>query len=91
MHSLRCGVAIFVFPLLGAVVSAQQKQTAPTSHATTKDVDPLALKVLRAVDQPIQQAQAFSFKALISEEQLATDGQLITFFHTVNVLSLIHI
>jgi hypothetical protein len=48
-------------------------------------VDPLAMDVLKAVTQPIEQAQAFSFKALISEEQLATNGQIVTFFHTTEI------
>ncbi len=55
------------------------------SEAATKDVDPLALDVLRAVTQPIEQAQSFSFRALVSEEDMGTDGQIITFFHTVDV------
>lgn len=50
-----------------------------------KDVDPLALDVLHAVVSPVEKAKTFSFQALVSEEQMATDGQLLTFFHTVDV------
>jgi hypothetical protein len=45
----------------------------------------LALDVLKAVAQPVEQAQAFSFKALVSEEQLATNGQIVTFFHITEI------
>jgi hypothetical protein len=64
---------------------AQDKPGAKSRSTETKDVDPLALDVLKAVTQPIEQAQAFSFKALISEEQLATNGQIVTFFHTTEI------
>jgi hypothetical protein len=65
--------------------SAATKPTTATKVAPVKDVDPLALDVLKAVDQPIQQAQTLSFKALITEEEVATNGQIVTFFHTVDV------
>jgi hypothetical protein len=45
----------------------------------------LALDVLRAVTQPIEQAQNFSFKARVSEEDLASNGQIVTFFRVVDV------
>jgi hypothetical protein len=48
-------------------------------------VDPLALDVLKAVTLPIEQAQSFSFKALVNEEQLATNGQIVTFFHITEI------
>jgi hypothetical protein len=58
---------------------------AAKAAAPAKDVDPLALKVLNYVADPLEKAQSFTFKALIGEEQLATDGQIVTFFHSVNV------
>jgi hypothetical protein len=79
MYRLRRVVAMLMFPLLAGVALAQ------TKAAEAKDVDPLALQVLKAVTQPIEQAKVLSFKALVSEEELATDGQIVTFFHTVNV------
>jgi hypothetical protein len=48
-------------------------------------VDPLALDVLKAAAKPIEQSQAFSFRALVSEEQLGTNGQIVTFFHTTEI------
>ena len=83
MHRLRFSLAIL---LLSAVsLSGQEKKAATATAKHTKDVDPLAMDVLRAVTQPIQQAQSFRFKALISEEQLASDGQMITLFRVTNV------
>jgi hypothetical protein len=62
---------------------AQAQMTA--SAGTVKDVDPLAMKVLKYVTDPVQQAQTFSFKALVGEEDLASNGQLITSFHAIDV------
>ena len=56
-----------------------------TAEAANEHVDPLALAVLRAVAEPLSQAQTFTFQALISEEQRATNGQIVTFFHTVDI------
>jgi hypothetical protein len=63
----------------------QNKPGAKSKSGKPTDVDPLALDVLKAVARPIEQAQAFTFKALISEEQLATNGQIVTFFHTTEI------
>ena len=64
---------------------AQDKPATKSKAAAVKDVDPLALEVLKAVSQPIEQAQTFTFKALVSEEQLATNGQIVAFFHTTEI------
>jgi hypothetical protein len=86
MYRVRNSFAASLVLLLATCMSAQEKQTKPASKpAVVKDLDPLALDVLKAVDQPLEQAKAFSFKALISEEDVATNGQIITFFHTVDV------
>lgn len=96
MYRLRCAFVLLTFPLLTAFLQAQDTQSTPaksTSAATSpakaaapaKDVDPLALKVVNYVADPVEKAQAFTFKALVSEEELATDGQIVTFFHSVNV------
>ena len=50
-----------------------------------KDIDPLALQVLKAATEPIHKAQTFSFRALVSVEQLGTNGQMITLFHLTDV------
>jgi hypothetical protein len=76
---------LLILPLLAASLPAQDNQKTPTQQKVTKDIDPLALDVLRAVAEPVEHAQAFSFKALVEEEQLATNGQIVTFFHTVDV------
>lgn len=81
----RAVVVLLVTPVITGAISAQKPKGSSPSAATPKDVDPLALQVLRAVAEPLQQAQQFSLKALISEEQLATDGQIVTFFHAVDV------
>jgi hypothetical protein len=71
--------------VLACSLQAQEKQSSQPKPTPTKDVDPLALDVLRAVAQPVEQANSFRFKALVSEEELATDGQIVTFFHSVDV------
>jgi hypothetical protein len=89
MYRLRCAFVLLMFPLLAGSPQAQETQSTPTTPteaaAPDKDVDPLALKVFEAVAQPVEQAKSFSFKALVSEEELATDGQIVTFFHKVDV------
>jgi hypothetical protein len=44
------------------------------------DVDPLALKVLKAVTDPIRDSKAFSFRTRVMRENLGTNGQIITYF-----------
>jgi hypothetical protein len=61
-------------PLAANVNFAQQSKRSSPPRAAAKDVDPLALQILRAVAEPVQQAQQFPVKALVSEEKLATDG-----------------
>lgn len=86
MYRIRYVVVLFLVCLLCVSSFAQDKPGTKSKSAVTKDVDPLALDVLKAVTQPIQQAQAFSFKALISEEELATNGQIVTSFHTTEIM-----
>ncbi|HWO34041.1 MAG TPA: DUF2092 domain-containing protein [Candidatus Acidoferrum sp.] len=83
MYRIRRTVILLLLCTLSVFLSAQNKPG--TKSTETKDVDPLALEVLKAVTQPIEQAQTFSFKALVSEEQLATNGQIVTFFHTTEI------
>jgi hypothetical protein len=85
MYRIRYVVALLSLCTLGLCSFGQEKAGAKSKSTETKDVDPLALDVLKAVTKPIEQAQAFSFKALISEEQLATNGQIVTFFHTTEI------
>ncbi len=74
-----------LLPLMIVSLSAQEKQTKTATKTPVKDVDPLALDVLRAVTQPVEQAQNFTFKALVSEEEVASNGQIITFFRAVDI------
>jgi hypothetical protein len=53
---------------------------AQTGGAAKPDLDPLALKVLKAVTDPIRDSKAYSFRALVSRERLGTNGQIITSF-----------
>src|SRR5262245_29068833 len=58
----------------------------PASDADQKkDIDPLALKVLKAVTDPIRDAKAFSFRTRATREYLGSNGQIITYFTTSNV------
>jgi len=84
VYRLRLTLALLAIPLMTASLPAQNKAQTQTKQ-TAKDVDPLALDVLRAVATPLQQAKTFSFKALVGEEELASNGQIVTFFHSVNV------
>lgn len=85
MNQFRHCIALFLISTLSICAFSQEKAATKANPKETRDVDPLALDVLKAVTQPIEQAQVFSFKALVSEEQLATNGQIVTFFHTVDV------
>jgi hypothetical protein len=80
---------LFTLALLSVLAASLQAQdaaaTPASSQSVVKDVDPLAMKVLKAVADPVQQAQAFSFKALVSEEDLASNDQIITSFHAIDV------
>jgi hypothetical protein len=81
MNRTRKG--LFLLALLSLAVGLRAQGAAST--AAVKDVDPLALKVLKAVADPVQQAQTFSFKALVGEEDVASNGQIITSFHAIDV------
>jgi hypothetical protein len=85
MHVVRTVFLVLLVSALAASSPAQEKRTRDPKATQATDVDPLALDVLRAVTEPVQKAQEFSFKALISEDEMATNGQLVTFFHTVDV------
>jgi hypothetical protein len=50
-----------------------------------KDIDTLALQVLKAATDPIRQSQSYSFHALVSREHLGTNGQVITLFNLSDV------
>jgi len=85
MHRVRNVIIALLLSVFAAAAPAQKKHTTESKANQIKDVDSLALDVLRAVAEPLEKAQEFSFKALVSEDEIATSGQLVTFFHTVDV------
>jgi hypothetical protein len=85
MHLVRNVCLALLLSALAVSSPAQKKHTTESNPKQIRDVDSLALDVLRAVTDPVEKAQEFSFKALVSEDEIATNGQLVTFFHTVDV------
>jgi hypothetical protein len=65
------------------VCASMAQSKAPQKSA--KDIDPLALQVVRAAVDPIKDAKAFSFRALVSRDELGTNDQTITTFNTVEI------
>ncbi len=65
--------------VLAALIGAAGIQAQRTClQEQPQHIDPMALKVLKAVLDPVKQAGTYSFRARISEEQLGTNGQIIT-------------
>lgn len=62
--------SVFVFSLLTSCVFGQSENP---------NVDPLALQVLRAAMDSIQNAGAFSFRAVVNRELLGTHDEVLTF------------
>jgi hypothetical protein len=85
MFRLRFTSFFLLVLLLAAPLTAQKTGTKPAAKTQAKDIDPLSLNVLRAVTQPIEKAQNFTFKALVSEEEVASNGQIVTFFRAVDI------
>jgi hypothetical protein len=81
MKSRFCALAFAALWL--STCHAQQPGT-PKSPAA-KDIDPLALRVLRAATDPLKGAKTFSFRALVSRETLGSNGQIVTLFHLSEV------
>jgi hypothetical protein len=70
--------------LLVAQTTTREKPASPPPDQQ-KDIDPLALKVLKAVTDPIRDAQAFSFRTRGIREYLGSNGQIITYFTTSDI------
>lgn len=85
MLRFRYALVPLILLIFTGSLQAQQKEPEMARTQSAKDVDPLALRVLQAVSQPVEQAQTFKLQALVSEEELATDGQIVTFFHTIDI------
>src|SRR5262249_37945509 len=81
---------ICLFLLCGSLLLAgqnatRQKPAPKPPDQQQKDIDPLALKVLKAVTDPIRDAKAFSFKTRGIREFLGSNGQIITYFTNSNI------
>src|SRR5439155_14560189 len=64
---------------------AAQQDVVDNTKKTEKDIDPLALQVLKATTDPIRDAKAYSFRALVSREHTGTNVQIITLFNLSDV------
>jgi hypothetical protein len=71
--------------LLLTAQNATRQKPAPSTADQRTDVDPLALKVLKAVTDPIREAQTYSFRTRVIREELGTNGQIITYFTTSEI------
>ncbi len=71
--------------LLVGQTTTRQKPSPKPPDQQQRDVDPLALKVLKAVTDPIRDAKAFSFKTQGMREFVGSNGQIITYFTTGNI------
>jgi hypothetical protein len=70
--------------LLFAQTTTREKPASNTANVQ-KDIDPLALKVLKAVTDPIKDAKSFSFKTRAIREYVGSNGQIISYFTTSTV------
>jgi len=84
--SLQYGLLLLCSSLLltGQTTVRPKPAPKPTNQPQT-DVDPLALKVLKAVTDPIRDAKAFSFKTRVMREYVGSNGQIITYFNTSHI------
>jgi len=73
--------ALLALLFIGPIVSLQDNSAGQSEKSEAKDIDPLALQVLKAATDPIRDAKTYSFRALVGTEQLGTNGQVITLFH----------
>lgn len=80
--SLVLYFAIVMLALAGGqIVLSQEPATKEAKPSTpVKDIDPLALQVLKAATDRIHNAKAYSFHVIVSRENLGTNGQVITQF-----------
>jgi hypothetical protein len=88
-----CLLAICASLALTAQTNTRQKpaakataKAADKTAASATDIDPLALRVLKAVTEPIRNAQNYSFRTRVTRERLGTNGQIITHFTESDVL-----
>ena len=80
----RRALALWVLCICG-LSSWSQKSPSSEPGNRAKDIDQLALKVLKAATDPLRAAKALSFRALVSKEDIGTNGQVITLFNLSDV------
>ena len=84
----HCVLLLCCSLLLSAQTATRNKPTTKTPDQKAdqkKDIDPLALKVLKAVSDPIRDAKTFSFRTRGTREYVGSNGQIITYFNTSEV------
>jgi len=84
----HCVLLLCCSLLLSAQTATRNKPTTKTPDQKAdqkKDIDPLALKVLKAVSDPIREAKTFSFRTRGTREYVGSNGQIITYFNTSEV------
>jgi hypothetical protein len=77
-------ILLFTSTLLIAQTGTQEKPSTAPDEQT--DVDSLALKVLKAVTDPIRNAKTYSFKTRAMREELGTNDQVVTYFTTAEFI-----
>lgn len=82
---MKAHVILFLGLFGFSLALAGQQSTKKATQATAKDIDPLALQVLKAATDPIRDAKDYSFRALVSREHPGSDGQIITLFNLSDV------
>jgi hypothetical protein len=83
--TLFCLILILGLLLPVSQTPAQEREK-PSGTADKVDVDPLALKVLKATMEPIRTARNYSFQTRVMRENLGTNGQIITYFTSSEVI-----
>jgi len=83
----HCVLLLCCSLLLSAQTATRSKPTSktPDKKVQKKDIDPLALQVLKAVSDPIRDAKTFSFRTRGMREYVGTNGQIITYFNTSDI------
>jgi len=71
--------------ILGLTVSRPMLGQKNETQKAATDVDPLALQIVKAATDPLKEAKAYSFRALVSRDLLGTNDQIITTFSTSQV------
>jgi hypothetical protein len=69
---------IFFVPLVGVLFSAA---VPVIGGAAQPDLDPAALDLLKSTLESITASKAFSFKARIARDRLATNNQIVTYYN----------